>query len=595
MKSNDKVWDLSRLYKDFSDRTIQSDILRVQELKNSLITDYKGKIEKGGLTSAALARSLETVETLLDTLARLSLFSFLNFSITPNEPSVQKFLQRISELEASTQSELIFLRIELSGLADTDFDRLASSRELSNYRHFLGRIRETRKYLLSEPEEKIVSLKDLTGKKAMIKLYDEYTSQFEYEIELEGEKKSLSESELSSLRTDNDPEKRKKAFLGLFDKVEENSLVLTNIYNSLVKDWDSEAKKRGYASPISVRNVENETDDKSVQALIEATSDGYALVREYYKLKAKLMGKPKLLHSDIYAPVGETKVTFNWPQARETILDVMNDFEPRVGSIVKTFFEEAYIHADLLPGKRSGAFCAYAVPGVHPYVLVNYSGKIEDVMTLAHELGHGLHGYLSSKQTALNYNTPLTMAETASVFSEMLMTDYLLENMGEKTDKIAFLSHRIEEMFATTARQNMFTRFELRAHEKISSEYASFEELSELYRSELEKMFADSVEFFPQSEYEWGRIPHIYHTPFYCYAYNFAQLLVISLYRKYLEDGNRFKVKYIQLLESAGSESPEKLLSRLGVDIKDPAFWQKGLSFIKERFIDVLEKLIREE
>ena len=585
-------WDLTRLYGSPDDPSLEEDIRILISESDKLIEDFKGRIQTESVKASELKIAIEREEDLMNRFFRLSMFSFLSHSTDSKEPAVQKLLRKIDDLESQLESKLLFLKLELSKVSEDFFNSLMNSTELADYRHHLDLIRTQRKHMLSEPEERIMVLKEITGKKAILNLYDEFTSSFTYRITTGASEETLTESEVETLRRDHDSELRKKAFESLFRKAKENSIVLTNLYNSLSRDWDLEADKRGYDSPISMRNELNEVSDEAVNCIIDATTDGYSVVHDYYRLKAIIMGREALLHSDIYAPVGTSDRTFDWQEAKKMILEVMGNFDPRIESIVARFFDEDYIHGSIMPGKRSGAYCAYASPRMHPYVLVNYNGKMSDVLTLAHELGHGLHGVLASKQTLVNYDTPLTMAETASVFSEMLMTDFLLKNIEEREEKISFLVNRIEEIFATTARQNMFTRFEISAHEKMSGEYLAFEELSELYSKELKLMFGDTVDFLPESEFEWARIPHFFHTPFYCYAYNFAQLLVISLYRKYLEDGAVFRRKYIALLESGGSESPKSLLQKVGIDVSDPVFWQKGISFIKENFLDTLRKMI---
>jgi len=585
-------WDLTKLYFSSDDPALIDHLRYVILEKEELIKEYKRRIADESIEASELKLVFERIEDVLSKFAKPSMFAYLSHSVTPAVPAIQKLIRKIDELESQLESDLLFLKLELSKVSENFFSRLSDSPELANYSHYLELVRTNRVHMLSEPEEKILALKELTGKKALLNLYDEFTSSFIYRLKIGEDEKNFTESEVETMRRDEDPEMRKKAFVSLFGKSRDNSVVLTNVYNSLAKDWDLEAAKRGYSSPISMRNRENETPDGAVQSLVDATSNGYSLVQDYYRLKARIMDKESLLHSDIYAPIGDFKDHFSWQEAKNMILEVTGNFDPKLGHMVSEFFEGNFIHGSIMPGKRSGAYCSYASPEIHPYVLVNFGGKMSDVLTLAHELGHGLHAVLSSKQTMLNYETPLTMAETASIFSEMLMTDYLLNTISEKDEKISFITSRIEEIFATTARQNMFTRFEIEAHKRISTEYLSFEELGELYFDELKLMFGETIDFLPESKLEWARIPHFFHTPFYCYAYNFAQLLVISLYRKYLEDGDVFKRRYVALLESGGYDSPEILLRKAGIDISGSLFWENGIDFIKENFLDRLKAMI---
>jgi len=587
-------WDLAKLYSSSDDPALINDLRYVILKKDELMKEFKGRIAAESIEACELRLVFEKIEEVMSKFAKPSMFAYLSHSVTPALPTIQKLIRKIDDLESQLESDLLFLKLELSKVSENYFSVLLDSPELANYCHYLELIRTNRVHLLSESEEKMLTLKELTGKRALLNLYDEFTSSFIYRLKIgEGEdEKNFTESEVETMRREEDPELRRKAFVSLFKKSEENSIVLTNVYNSLAKDWDLEAAKRGYSSPISMRNRENEIPDGAVQSLVDVTTNGYTLVQDYYRLKARILNKESLLHSDIYAPIGDFKDLFSWQEAKSMILEVTGNFDPRLKRTIAEFFEGNFIHGSIMPGKRSGAYCSYASPEIHPYVLLNFGGKMNDVLTLAHELGHGLHAVLSSKQTMLNYETPLTMAETASIFSEMLMTDHLLNTTSGREEKISFITGRIEEIFATTARQNMFTRFEIEAHKRISSEYLSFDELGELYFDELKHMFGETIDFLPESKYEWARIPHFFHTPFYCYAYNFAQLLVISLYRKYLEDGDVFKRKYVALLESGGSDSPEVLLGKAGIDISSPRFWENGIDFIQENFLDRLRAMI---
>ena len=495
-------WDLTKLYSSSDDHALIDDLRYVISKKDELIKEYKGRIAEESIEASELRLALERIEEIMSKFAKPSMFAYLSHSVTPASPAIQKLIRKIDDLELQLESDLLFLKLELSKVSGDFFSRLLDSAELANYSHYLELIRTHRVHMLSEPEEKMLTLKELTGKKALLNLYDEFTSSFIYRLKIGEDEKNFTESEVETMRRDEDPEVRKKAFVSLLKKSEENSIVLTNVYNSLAKDWDLEAAKRGCSSPISMRNRENETPDVAVQSLVDATSNGYSLVQDYYRLKARILNKESLLHSDIYAPIGDFKDLFSWQEAKSMILEVIGSFDPQLERIVGEFFEGNFIHGSIMPGKRSGAYCSYASPEIHPYVLVNFGGKMSDLLTLAHELGHGLHAVLSSKQTMLNYETPLTMAETASIFSEMLMTDYLLNTISGREEKISFITSRIEEIFATTARQNMFTRFEIEAHNRMSTEYLSFEELGELYFDELKLMFGETIDFLPESKYE---------------------------------------------------------------------------------------------
>lgn len=585
-------WDLSRFYDSFEDLAIQNDIQMVLAKCDSFVENYKGKIATAELPAAEYKDMFVSLEEIYEIYSKLRTFASLSFSTDSKSQEANELYQRVTELNSTISSKIVFLSLELAELSDEAYEKIMNDPVISNYKHFTDSKRLLRTHLLSEVEEQIINLKKASGSDAMKKLYDELTSSFVYSVTLKGKEKELNGSEVASMITSADTEEREVAFNALFTKYFENQIACANIYNALAKDWDMDAKKRTYKKPISVRNQLNEVGDATVDTLVEVTTKNADLVERYYKLKAKLMGKEKIEHHDIYAPLSKVEKKYTWEEAKKTILKVMNSFDESAAKIIEGFFNENYIHGSIMPNKRSGAFCTFPTPELHPYVFVNFTGSQEDMMTLAHELGHGLHGSLSRKQTIVNCTTPLTMAETASVFSEMLMTDYLLKNMIDREEKIAFIASRLEMMFATTYRQNMFTRFEIRAHDAIANGYCSFEKLSDIYREELEIMFGESVEFMELSGTEWARIPHIYRYPFYCYAYNFAQLLVVAIYQKYLDEGKAFVPKYIELLSSGSFDSPEKLLSKLGIDLTDPNFWQRGFDFVEERFLGELEKLV---
>lgn len=590
MDVNDVKWDLSKLYKGPEAAELAEDIEYVKKHSQRISRKFEGRINE--LSTEEFAELFTDVEKIYEITGKMMMYAYLFLSGDTSNPEANKLFSKIQDVASEVENNLVSLKLELARMPNELFEKQFKMPQLKDYAHFVQKQREARKYFLSEAEEKLINIKNLTGREAFVKLYTEFTSSFRYEIEIDGEKKLLTRSEVDTLKRHPDPEIRKKAFEVLLTKLKENEIVLTNIYNSIVKDWVVESKKRKYPSPISPRNVGNEISDEVVKSLIEVTTENNKLVHAYYRLKAKIMKKDKLKHSDIYAPLETTEKNYTWKEAKDLVLKVMGEFDPKVEEIIREFFEGEYIHAPVLPNKRSGAFCYYVGPNVHPYVMVNFTGKQDDVLTLAHELGHGLHGVLSQTQNLLNYHTPLTMAEVASVFSEMLMIDYILNNMTNKDEKIAFIASQLEGMFATMNRQNMFTRFELKAHEKIEKQYQTFDELSSIYFEELKNMFGDSIDYFDFSGYEWAGIPHMFHTPFYCYAYDFAQLMVVALYEKYLEEGEPFKKKYLELLSSGGSDKPERLLEKVGVDLSDPAFWQKGFDFINRRFLKELQDLV---
>ncbi len=534
-------------------------------------------------------KAIKEFENMDARISRISQYVHLRFSEDTTSDENKKLISWLEDLQNEIESNLLFIQIAFSKMSEVQFNKLIG--KLKEYRHFVESARRFRDHTLSEKEERIIVYKRSTGSDAFVRFYTQLTSKYRFRMKVDGKIRVMNTSQLRSLRMHPDAKVREEVAYKLFRRYKKDALNIETSYTAIVRDYDFEAKIRNYPTPNSVRNLQNEVDDAVVDTLIKVTTKNNSLVEKYYKLKAKLMKVEKIKLSDIYAPIKEAIRTFSWNEAKETIRKTFYSFHPRFGKIADEFFDKSWIHAALKPTKVGGAFCSYADPKHHPYVLLNYTGQIRDVITLGHELGHGVHGYLSGKQNVLNYGTPLTMAETASTFAEMLLMDYFLDTLS-KEEIIPFISSKIEDLFATMNRQNMFTRFERAAHDKISTEGASFEELSDIYEKELHIMFGDSVIYNPEYRWEWAAIPHFFHTPFYCYAYDFAQLMVLSLYQHYKNGMPKFKEKYIKLLEAGKSDSPEKLLEPFGIELKDPNFWQSGFDYVNSTLIKRLEESV---
>ncbi len=579
------VWDLKDLFE--SEEEVKKSAEEVLKESREFLKKYHDVQQLFKVPDRVL-QAVKELERLEEKMSRVYQYVSLKFSEDTSSVENQKLYSWVENIGNEVETNVLFLQIAFSKMSDEDYAKLLEP--MKEYKHFLESARKFKDHTLSEKEEKIIVYKNSTGSNAFVKFYTKLTSKYKFRIEVDGKIETVNSSQLRALRSHPDAKVRETAIKKLFSRYKKDALSIESAYNAVAKDYDQEAKMRNYPTPNSMRNLQNEVEDEVVDALIEVTTKNNSLVNEYYKLKAKLMGVKKLKLSDVYAPVGKVQKKFTWEEATEIVRKTFHDFHPTFGKIVDEFFDKNWIHAALRPAKSGGAFCSYADPKHHPYVLVNFTGQIRDVMTLGHELGHGVHGYLSGKQNILQYSTPLTMAETASTFAEMLLMDYFLETLPSE-EIIPFVSSKIEDLFATMNRQNMFTRFERAAHEKISKEGATYEELSDIYQHELETMFGDSVEYNHEFRWEWSSVPHFFHTPFYCYAYDFAQLMVLSLYQKYKKGMPHFKEKYISLLEAGGSDSPQNLLEPFGINLSDPNFWQEGFDF----FNDTLMKRLREE
>ena len=489
------------------------------------------------------------------------------------------------------QRKLIFFYVEWVSVPEKRAKKLLNNPKLSGYRHFLEQERQYRDHTLSEPEEKILQEKSNTGQKAFSRLFDEVVNNIQFRVRLSGKVERLNQSRTLSLLYDPDRKKRKAAWSGLTRGLKENSHVLTYIFNTLVNDHSINDRLRSYEGPMSARHLSNEISHGAVNTLLESCEQNFGFVRRYYSLKRELLGYRRFYDYDRYAPLGSEREQVPWEKAKEIVLSSFGEFSSKMKKTASLFFEKNWIDAELRDGKRGGAFSHGTVPSVHPYVFTNYTGKPRDVMVLAHELGHGVHQYLSRRQGYLQAHTPLTTAETASVFAEMLVFHRLKEVETEREGRLILVAEKLEDIMATVFRQAVLTRFEQNLHrERREKGELATPRINELWIEANRQMFGDSVTLTENYSYWWLYIPHFIHSPFYCYAYSFGELLTLALYGMFLERGRSFVPDYMRLLRSGGSASPAQLLSGVGVDINDPDFWQSGLNVIGA-MVDEVEEL----
>jgi oligoendopeptidase F len=424
----------------------------------------------------------------------------------------------------------------------------------------------------------------------IITLYSMLTSRLEFTIEVDGETKTLTRDALMGYVYSPRPELRAAAYQELYRVYEKESAILAQIYANRVRDWYAEqVELRGYSSPIAVRNVANDIPDEAVDTLLDVARKNAPLFQRYFKLKAKWLGVEKLRRYDIYAPLAESDETMEYGEAANLVLETFADFDPQIAERAERVFAQDHIDSEVRKGKRGGAFCATVLPSQTPWVLMNYTGKVRDVSTLAHELGHAIHSMTADHHSIFTQHPTLPLAETASVFAEQLLTERLLEAESDPLVKREILSSAVNDMYATVMRQAYFVIFERDAHAAILDN-KSPDDLYTLYMENLREQFGDSVEVGDEFRYEWISIPHIYNTPFYCYAYSFGQLLVLALYRRYQQEGDAFKPGYLRLLAHGGSARPEQILHEAGIDMRDPAFWQGGFDVIRD-MIDQMEAI----
>ena len=584
-------WNLGDLYKGISDARVEKDFKKISARADKFEKKYRGKIKSPSLTAGELAEAVGELERLSEGIGKILSFAYLLFAADTRDPKTGAFRSSMQQKATELQKKLIFFYVEWVSVPKKRAKKLMNHPELSGYRHFLEQERQYKDHTLSEAEEKILQEKSNTGQKAFSRLFDEVVNNIEFRVRLSGKTEKLNQSRTLSLLYDPDRKKRKAAWGGLTRGLTGNSHVLTYIFNTLVNDHSINDRLRSYEDPMSARHLSNEISHGAVNTLLESCERNFEFVRRYYTLKRELLGYRRFYDYDRYAPLGSEREQVSWEKAKEIVLSSFGEFSSEMEKTASLFFEKNWIDAELRDGKRGGAFSHGTVPGAHPYVFMNYTGKPRDVMVLAHELGHGVHQYLSRRQGYFRAHTPLTTAETASVFAEMLVFHRLKEEETEKEGRLVLVAEKLEDIMATVFRQAVLTRFEQSLHrERREKGELATARVNELWIEANRDMFGDSVSLTENYAYWWLYIPHFIHSPFYCYAYSFGELLTLALYGMFLERGRSFVPDYMGLLRSGGSASPSELLLGVGVDINDPDFWQAGLDVIGA-MVDEVEEL----
>jgi oligoendopeptidase F len=573
------TWDLSDLYAGPSDPRIVADLDAGLTAAQQFAQRYRGAIRvTGGPAVGDVIDAVASMEAIMEQVGKACAYAELVHAADSTPPTHGALVALAQEKASAVRQQVLFFELEWLAVDDSDAQRVVDDPRSEKYRHYLVGLRRYRPHVLSEPEEKILEEKANTGARAFARLFDEVTSALVFDVEVAGERRQLNESGVLSLLYDHQRDVRRAAAEALTRGLERNELLLGFIFNTLVHDHAIDDRLRAYTDPMQSRHLANEISPETVQTLMRAAEARHDLVRRYYRLKGTLLGLHPLADYDRYAPITEETAMVSWPRCREIVLGAYHAFAPRMSEIATKFFDHRWIDAALRAGKRGGAFSASTVPSVHPYVLVSYTGRLNDVMTVAHELGHGVHQYLSRQQGYLQADTPLTTAETASVFGEMLVFEHLLREVSDRTSRLALLCGKIEDTIATVFRQITLTRFEEQLHHarRTQGELAR-EQICTIWHASNAALYGDAVQLTDNYRWWWAYIPHFVHTPFYCYAYGFGELLVLALYEIYRRDGTAFVPKYLELLAAGGSDTPERLLRRVGVDITDPSFWNLGL------------------
>jgi oligoendopeptidase F len=544
---------------------------------------YRGALAE--IDAPGLRDAMEELAAIHDLVGRASSYAGLSFSTDTADPERGALLQRVQERATELGTLLVFFELEWAALDDVRAEQLLAGDGLDFARHHLRVARRYRPHLLSEPEERILNEKALTAHAAWTRLFEEQTAAIEVELE---ETVTL-DAALSRLAAPS-REVRRATAEAVTQALEPGLRTRAFVFNSLLVDKMTDDRLRSFPHWLAARNLDNEASDESVAALIAAVRGRYELPRRWYRVKAKLLGIDRLADYDRMAPLASEDVAVEWSQARELVLGAYNAFSPTLGDLAGRFFDERWIDAPPGPRKRGGGFCASTVPSVHPYVLLNYTSRPRDVLVLAHELGHGVHAALAAKQGIFQQSTPLTLAETASVFGEALTFAALLESSPTPRARLELLASNIEDAIATVFRQVAMNGFEQLVHtERREQGELSVERFGELWTASQEELLGDAVEVTAGYRSWWSYIPHFIATPGYVYAYAYGQLLALSVYERYLEEGPRFEERYVELLSSGGSRSPEELGEIVGIDLRDADFWERGLDLVERRLVEAEE------
>jgi oligoendopeptidase F len=581
------TWDLSDLYEGGDDPRIEEDVQTADDAAKAFRDRYYGRVAE--LSAAELAGAIDERERIESILTRAIYFAHLWFATDMADPPRGALVARLTEKGAALDTQLLFFGLEIADLSDETAEALLADDVLGRWRHWLHSVRKFRPYLLTEPEEKIFTEKSVSGVSAWARLYEELLGALR--VDLDDVEMNLDEAMAKLYSGDRDV--RRRASEAVTEALSPGLRTRTFVFNTIVLDKSIDDRLRGYETWLSARNLRNDTTDEAVQALIDATVARYDVVQRYYRLKARLLGLDRLRFYDRFAPIADDPTKVSWDAAREIVLGAYTDFSPQTGDIAERFFREKWIDAPVRENKRGGAFCATTVPGVHPYVLMNFTGERRSILTLAHELGHGLHGVLALPLGLFNAETPLTTAETASVFGEALTFKRLLALEDDPRRRLNLLAGRIEDSIATVFRQIAMNRFEDAVHtERRETGELSPERLEELWRASQTQLFADSVELDGYGTW-WSYIPHFMGSPGYVYAYAYGFLFALAIFRKYELEGDSMVEPYLEVLRAGGSRPPEELARIVGLDLTDPRIWESGIDAL-EAELDEAEALANE-
>ncbi|MBV6395331.1 MAG: Oligoendopeptidase F, plasmid [Anaerolineales bacterium] len=579
-------WSLADLFPGIDSPELETAFDQIEEQVHTF-EGVRGKL-RADMPADEFMHIVKTSETTRRIAHKLDAFAGLAFAADTQDQPAQTLQNRVQQFMAEMGNRALFFGLWWKSLSDAEAQRLMDSS--GAYRYYLEEMRNFKPHTLSEAEEKVINIKDVTGSSALINLYDSITNRYVFKLKVDGKVQDLTRAQLMSFAYSPDAKMRAKAYQEQFRVYGNDGPILGQMYQTRVRDWHNEGVGlRKFKSPNSMRNLMNDIPDEAVDALLDTARKNAPVFQRFFKLKAKTMGVKKLRRYDVYAPLAAASKKFPFPKAAEMVLESFSDFLPEFGQLAQRVFDENHLDSEIRKGKRGGAFCASVLPEMTPYVLVNYQGNAREVATLAHELGHAIHAMLASHHTTFTFHSSLPLAETASTFGEMMLIDRMLAAEKNKSVRRDILFRQVDDSYATIGRQAWFAMFERSAHEMIMKN-ASVDEVSKMYFENLKEQFGDSLDLADEFKWEWVAIPHFYHTPFYVYAYSFGKLLVLSLYKQFKAEGESFKPKYKKILSAGGSDAPARILADAGIDIRSAKFWQGGFDVIREQ-VEELERL----
>jgi oligoendopeptidase F len=582
------AWDLSALVDGDEDNGVSRQLDEAVERATAFAGVYAGKIAE--LDAPGLAAAMYELAAVNELVGKAGSYASLRFATDTADSARGALLQLVQERATQIETKLLFFELEWAAVDDDRAAQLLSDDELGFCAHYLRTARRYRPHLLSEPEETIMAEKTISAESAWARLFGELTAALR--VPVDGQELPLDVA-LSRLQ-DSNRDTRRAVAEAVSGALEPGLRTRAFIYNTLVYDKAVDDRLRAYPHWLTSRNLANEASDESVMALVEAVRGRFDIPQRWYTLKARLLGLDRLADYDRSAPVLPEDVTFSYAESRELVLDTYDAFSTEAGRVVRRFFDEHWVDAPVRPHKRGGAFCAYTVPSVHPYILLNFTARRRDVLTMAHELGHGLHAALAQPQGVFHQSTPLTLAETASVFGEALVFGRMLDAAPDDDARLSLLAERIDGAIATVFRQMAMNRFEHLIHTRRRSEgELSMERINESWVEAQSELFGESVEMTDGYRMWWSYVPHFINTPGYVYAYAYGQLLALSVYGRYLQEGPSFAPEYLKLLAAGGSRTPEELGAMVGIDLADPGFWDAGLDLVEQQLRDAEELALK--